>query len=181
MRTAIVATAATAAGLVAANMLGVAAAEAPTGSTAVRSVSVAGVAVVPVTQGASAAVATAAYRVAMSAAVSDGQSKAEFLATKTGAALGAVASIAEGGGSISCTDASGSEYAEYTGEQPDFGYAQPPAGTIRAAAGVAAPSGAPAVKRLHRSKRRRTSPTAKKATAPGCTLSTQVSLTYAIG
>jgi hypothetical protein len=92
MKIAIAATMAAAAGLVAANMLGVAAAEAPTGIP-VRTVSVQGVATVPVGQSANVAVATAAYRQGMAGAVADGQSKAEFLASKAGAMLGSVQSI----------------------------------------------------------------------------------------
>lgn len=181
VRIAIGAIAATAAGLVAANMLGVAAAEAPTG-VSVRTVSVQGVASVPVAQGASIAVSTAAYRLGMTSAVTDGQSKAEFLAGKGGAALGTIQSIAEGGGSISCSDGSGSEYVEYTGEQPDFGYANSSISPIRAASGVAAPTAAPTPKRFRPASKRHKhrSPSAKKATAAGCTLSTQVSLTYSL-
>ena len=168
VRIAIGAIVATAAGLVAANMLGVAAAEAPTG-VSVRTVSVQGVATVPVAQGASIAVSTAAYRLGMTSAVTDGQSKAEFLAGK-------------GGGSISCSDGSGSEYVEYTGEQPDFGYANSSISPIRAASGVAAPTAAPTPKRFRPASKwhKHRSPSAKKATAAGCTLSTQVSLTYSL-
>jgi hypothetical protein len=123
MRSAIAATLAVAAGLVLASMLGVASAEAPTTTTAtpLRTVSVDGVAMVPVAQGANRAVATAVYREGMAGAISDGQGKAEFLASKAGATLGAVQSIVEGGGSIQCTTGGESGYVEYEGEQPDFG------------------------------------------------------------
>ena len=125
MRTAIVATAAGAAALIAASMLGVASAEAPT-TTPIRTVTVEGVAIVPIAQGASAATATAAYRQGMSAAVADGQSKAEYLAGRVGGTIGAAQSVGEGGGSITCIGDGESQYVEYTGEQPDFGYGSSP-------------------------------------------------------
>ncbi len=62
MRSAIAATLVVAAGLVVANMLGVAAAEAPDHGCHVRTVSVEGVATVPIAQDAKLAEATAAYR-----------------------------------------------------------------------------------------------------------------------
>jgi len=168
VRRAIAATLAVAAGLVVVNML-VAAAEAPT-TTPLRTVTVEGVATVPIAQGASLAVATAAYRQGMAAALADGQSKAEFLAGKAGGSVGSVQSIAEGGGSISCTEGEESDYTEYTGEQPDFGS---PSGSVRpiyAAAAPVAKAGKPAAK--HRKKH----PAAKQASATTCTLSTGVSL-----
>jgi hypothetical protein len=178
MRIAIGATMATAAGLLAANMLGVAAAEAPTG-TPLRSVSVQGTATVSIPQGANVAVANATYRQAMGAAVSDGQNKAEFLTSRTGTALGGVQSIAEGGGFISCGNSPGGEYLEYTGEQPDFGSSPTVASPLQAR-GVAAPTTAPRPKVKAKPKKRKT-PAAKKATASGCTLSAQVALVYTIG
>jgi len=177
MRNAVAATLAVVIGLVFANMLGVAAAEAPTTSTTapVRTIAVAGVATVPVAQGANRATATTAYREGMAAALADGQSKAEFLASKAGVTLSSVQSIAEGGGSISCTGGEESEYVEYQGEQPDFGSTGESVSPIEAAA-------APSATALRKpaAKHRKKHPTAKKASAGGCTLSTQVSLTYAI-
>jgi uncharacterized protein YggE len=174
MRRAIAPTIAVAAGLVAANMLGVAAAEAPT-TTPVRTVSVEGVATVPIAQGASLATATAVYRQGMAAAVADGQSKAEFLAGKVGATLGSVQSIAEGGGSIGCTGGEESGYVEYQGEQPDFGSPAESVTPLRAAAAPPAAVGKPTAK--HRKKKHHA---ATKASATACTLSTQVSLVFAI-
>jgi hypothetical protein len=178
MRNVIAATLAVVVGLVFANMLGVAAAEAPTTGTtaAVRTISVEGVATVPVTQDASRATATAAYREGMAAALADGQSKAEFLAGKAGVTLSSVQSIAEGGGSISCTAGAESEYVEYQGEQPDFGSSDQSISPIEAAAAPRAPT-----VRKPAAKRRKKHATAKKASAGSCTLSTQVSLAYAIG
>ncbi len=173
MKSAIAATMAVAAGLFVANMLGVAVAEAPTG-TPLRTVSVEGVATVPIGQGSSAAAATEAYRQGMAAAVADGQSKASFLAGKVGATIGGVQSVAEGGGDINCIG-SESGYVGYEGEQPDFGYAQQP-GVVasRSAAGAAPKPAAKHKKRKH--------PTAKKAATPAsCTLDAQVSLVYTIG
>jgi hypothetical protein len=162
-------------------VLGVAGAETTTTTTSttpasapLRSVSVQGVASAPLAPEANAATATAVYRQAMASAVADGQSKAQFLAEKAGATLGVVQGIAEGGGDISCPAEE-----EYTGEQPDFGYAS--GGGI--VAGASAPALArphtpgtrkPAVK--HTKKHRKTK--AKAATAAVCTLSTQVALTY---
>jgi hypothetical protein len=177
MRNVIAATLAVVAGLVVANMLGVAGAEAPTTSTTapVRTVSVEGVATVPIAQGANRATATATYREGMAAALADGQSKAEFLAGKAAVTLSGVQSIAEDGGSISCTGGGESEYVEYQGEQPDFGSIDESVSPIEAAA-------APRTTVAHKpaAKRRKKHPTAKKASAAGCTLSTQVSLAYAI-
>jgi hypothetical protein len=182
MRIAIAATLMMAAGLVAANMLGVAAAEAPTSSTsAVRTLSVEGVANVPIPQTANVATADAVYRQGMADAVTDGQGKAEFLASKTGVTLGSVQSVVEDGGSISCqgTEGEGEElrYVQYEGEQPDFG-----SGPSVSVGGVAAPAAAatPTLKRAatgkHRKKHKRAS--AKAATNASCTLSAQVSLVY---
>jgi hypothetical protein len=182
MRSAVAAILVVTAGLVLANMLGVAAAEAPTTSTMtpVRTITVDGVATVAVAQGASAAVATAAYREGMAAAVADGQNKAEFLASKTAATLGNVQSVIEGGGSIQCKGEE-SAYLEYEGEQPDFGS---PSVAVRGP--VAAPESAavapnvrkPAVK--HPRKKRKKKPAAKAAAVTACTLQTDVTLVYAI-
>jgi hypothetical protein len=177
MRNVIAATLTVVAGLVVANMLGVAGAEAPTtGTTApVRTITVEGVATVPVTQGANRATATAAYREGMAAALADGQSKAEFLASKAAVTLSGVQSLAEGGGSINCTGGEESEYVAYQGEQPDFGSTSESVSPLEAAA----PPRAPTVRKPP-AKRRKKHPTAKPASAGGCTLSTQVSLVYAI-
>ena len=178
MRSAIAATMAVAAGLVLANMLGVAAAEAPTTTTSARTVSVDGVASVPIAQGANMAVARSVYREGMAGAVADGQSKAEFLAGKTAATLGNVQSVVEGGGSIQCTG--GEEpntYVEYQGEQPDFGSPQSVSRVIAPEAAVA-PVHKPQVKRPKKKHKRK--PAAKAATATTCTLSTDVTLVYAI-
>jgi hypothetical protein len=174
MRSVLAAIMATAAGLVIASTLGVAAAEAPTG-TSVRTVSVQGVASVPIDQSASAAAATAVYRQGMAAAVSDGQSKAEFLTSKAGATLGSVQSIGEGGGYIGCTGGEESG-AEYQGEQPDFGTSPATIVQGRAAPLAEAPP-RPPVRRRHK---RRAGPVAKKAAATTCKLTTQVSLVYSI-
>ena len=182
MRSAIAATMAVVAGLVLANMLGVAAAEAPTIATPVRTVSVDGVASVPVAQGANRAVATSAYREGMAGAVADGQSKAEFLASKTAATLGSVQSIIEGGGSIECTGGEESGYIEYQGEQPDFGspsVSVAPVVAPRALRSTSAPSvRKPAAK--HPKKKKKKKPSAKAATATTCMLSTDVTLVYTL-
>jgi hypothetical protein len=181
VRIAMAAAMATAGGLAAAGMLGVASAEGPT-ATPSRTVSVEGIGTAPVAQGASTAVSSAAYRQGMAAAVADGQNKAEFLASKTGTALGAVQSIGEGGGFISCASGPGGEYMEFTGEQPDFGSSPSTVGSVQASRGVAAPSIAPNTRHTTAKKRRKSkTPSARKATASGCTLTAQVALVYTIG
>jgi hypothetical protein len=178
MRNVIAAIAGVFGALIVVNMLGVASAEAPTG-TPVRTVSVGGIAKVPIAQGADAASATAVYRQGMAAAVSDGQSKAAFLASKAGVTLGSVQSLVEGGGYIGCSGGGESEYVEYQGEQPDFA-APAGGGPVRLSAGASRPRGAPGVRRPGaRHGKRRTAP-ARKAAAPGCTLTAQVSLVYSI-
>ncbi len=174
MKSLITAIFAVAAGLLVASTLGVAAAEAPT-TPPLRTVTVEGVASVPVAQGAKAAAATAVYRQAMANAVLDGQSKAEFLAGKVGATLGSVQSVVEGGGSISCTGGEESGYVEYEGEQPDFGSGSS-VSPITAAKGVAAPRAPTHKPKKKKKKTKRTTPTAKKAATGTCTLTTQVSL-----
>jgi hypothetical protein len=177
MRTAIAAIVALAAGLGAASMLGVASAENTPTTASPRTVSVTGVANVTVAQGASASTATQSYRQGMEAAITDGQSKAEFLASKASVALGSIQSIVEDGGNISCTG--GEEpggYVEYEGEQPDFG-SSPSVGLVE---GVAAPAAKSQVRKPVKRAKRKKKPVAKKATATTCTLSTSVSLVYAI-
>jgi hypothetical protein len=183
MRSAIAATLVVAGGFVFANMMGVASAEAPTTTTTapVPTVSVDGVATVPVAQGANRAIATTAYREGMATAVTDGQSKAEFLASKAGATLGAVQSIVEGGGSIDCTTGGEAGYVEYEGEQPDFGspsVSVSPDVAQRVEGSAVAPTvHKPAVKRKKKKKKK---PSAKAASATSCTLSTDVTLVYAV-
>jgi hypothetical protein len=178
MKPAIAVALAVAAVLVAANMLGVADAEAPTTTTAtpVPTVSVDGVANVPIPQGASLAVATGVYREGMAAALTDGHGKAEYLAGKAGVTLGSVQSIVEGGGSIECRGA-GEEgsYISYEGEQPDFGSYVSRVDTVLPPEAAATP-----VLKAKKKKKKGRAPSAKKASAPGCTLSAQVSLVYAV-
>ena len=166
--------------LIAAGMLGVASAEAPTTASSPPTVSVQGVAIEPIEQSASATTATTVYRQGMAAAVTDGQAKAQFLASSAGVTLGAVQSIVENGGYIGCT---GNEV-EYTGEQPDFG--SPDVGSYegeasvpRVAATAAPVASRPAVKHAKKKKRKQ-APVAKRASTAGCTLTAQVSLTYAV-
>ena len=180
MRVLIPATVVTVIALIAVGMLGVASAEAPTTSTPPPTVSVQGVAIEPIEQSASSATATTVYRQGMTAAVTDGQAKAQFLASSAGVTLGAVQSIVENGGYIDCT---GNEV-EYLGEQPDFG--SPGVGSSggevsvpRIAATAAPVASKPAVKHTKKKKRKQ-APVAKRASAAGCTLTAQVSLTYAI-
>jgi hypothetical protein len=169
---------AAAAALTAASILGVASAEAPT-TTPTRTVNVEGVAVVPISQQANAGQANATYRLGMAAAVSDGQSKAEFLAGKAAAALGPVQTVVEGGGYIQCVGSGEAGGAEYEGAQPDFGSG--PVIRPLQATGVSSPQpGASLNTPAGRHRRHRKRPTAKRAAAATCQLSTRVELTYAI-
>jgi len=147
-------------------MLGVAAAEAPTTAPA-RTVSVVGVASVPIELTASASQANAAYRQGMTVAITDGQEKAAFLAAKAGATVGAAQSISERGGDISCS--SEEQYVEYRGEQPDFATTTATSVPVLQGAKGLAPGA-----RRHKARR----PTAKKAAAVSCTLRTSVGLVY---
>ena len=165
--------------LFAMSALGVAAAEAPTGVSVARTISVQGVAVVPIGSHDSAAAANAVYREGMAKAVADAQSKGAFLAERTAATLGAVDSVIEDGGYIECADAD-TEYASYEGEQPDFGSA--PGGVVQAAPTASAPSSAVARPKVsHRPKVKHHHVTAKKASSLSCNLTAQVSVVYSIG
>ena len=188
MRNAIAAIVLVAVVVLAANALGVAAAEAPTGVTAPAGTSTApasatpapmvgvdGVAKVPVAQGASATVATAAYREAMAAAVADAHTKAEFLAGKAGVTLGSVQSVTEEGGSISCTGGEESAYVEYQGEQPDF----PSAAEAEPEPLLAAPRASVRKKKAHKPVPAK-KPAAKAAEATSCLLSASVSVAYLV-
>lgn len=178
MRSAVAATLAVLAGLTVANMLGVASAEAPT-TTSLRTVTVEGVATTPIDVKADREEADAAYRQAMASAMSDGQSKAEFLAGKAGGTLGPVQSIAERGGSISCSEGEDEEgytlYVAYRGEQPDFGGGNEGETFAAAPKAATAPLATPKAK-----KKKKRKPVAKKASADTCTLSAQVGLVYAL-
>jgi hypothetical protein len=167
--------------LVAAGMLGVASAEAPTTASPPPTVSVQGVATEPIEQSASSTTATTVYRQGMAAAVTDGQAKAQFLASSAGVTLGAVQSIVENGGYIGCT---GDEI-EYLGEQPDFGSpgvgVSPGEVSVPRVDGAATPvAGKPAIKHAKKKKKHKKTPVAKRASVAGCTLTAQVSLTYAV-
>ena len=173
------------AALVAANAIGVAVAEAPT-TTTLRTVSVEGIGTQPISQNANAASATGVYRQAMAAAVADGQSKAEFLTGKVGATLAAAQTVTEDGGGIECSSGGEEGWEAYRGEQPYFGSArnagQVLSSTTSGAARPASPESASTVKRKpSRRHKRHRRPLAKKATAPGCKLTAQVSLVYVMG
>jgi len=166
-------------GLVLSGMLGVASAEAPTSPAPTPTVSVDGVATVPLAQGANQATATAAYRAAMGAALEDGHTKAEYLASKAGVTLGNVQSIVEGDGSIECKSAVGEgepAYVEYEGERPDFGSRA----SVVAPDAAAESRAAQTVRPDRKKKKKKKKPTAKPATAATCTLGTDVALAYAI-
>jgi hypothetical protein len=177
MKILIAAAAVLATALIAVGVLSVASAETTTTSPAavsapLRTVSVEGVASEPLASEASAATATAAYRQGMADAIGDGQAKAQFLAEKTGATLGAAQSIGEGGGSIECPEGQ-----EYQGAQPDFGYASgygAIAGSTVSAAERPTPLTRKPAAKHHKQKRKAKA----KAASVSCTLSTQVALVY---
>lgn len=173
MRTGIASTiGASAALLLGASILGVAAAEAPT-TTPTRTVSVQGVGSAAVEQHASAASATNSYREAMAAALSDGHAKAEFLASKAGVVLGVVQTIVEDGGYIQCSGSGEPNEPSYEGEQPDFGNTTV-VPQVLAGSAHGAPKPLAVVKRKHPKKR----VTAKRAAASGCAVHASVSVAY---
>jgi hypothetical protein len=185
-RVARIAAVALSAGLPALAVSGVADAE-TTSTPPVPTVSVEGVASVPVSQTADQAAATAAYREAMAAAILDGQSKATFLASKVGAAVGAAQGVIEGGGSIECTSKNSegeTSYENYEGAQPDFGSGQSSVLPVAYQHASEVSTGAPTVGTAKPGKttkhHKRKHAHAKKASATTCTLSTSVSLIYAI-
>lgn len=170
---------AVAAVLFAANMLGVAVAEAPT-TTTLRTVSVQGVATLPIGQSDNGSEADAVYREAQSSAVTDAQAKASFLAGKVSGTAATVQSVVEQGGYISCRGGEENDYAEYDGVEPDFGTAPQP--NVVAPTSAAAPEKASSTPahRLTPKRPKHKTPTAKKAAAITCTLSAQVSLVYSM-
>lgn len=192
MRLLITATTVTVVSLLVAGLLGVASAEAPTTTTPPPTVSVQGVAIEPIEQNASSATATAVYRQGMADSITDGQSKAQFLASKAGVTLGSVQSIVEGGGYIGCTGGEESSN-EYQGAQPDFGSPGSTASTPvfnapralnKATPGVRKPAAKHGKKKPKKPSAKQSSATttnAKTASATACTLSTQVSLVYTLG
>jgi hypothetical protein len=162
-------------------MLSVAVAEAPT-VTPLRTISVEGVATLPIGQFADGPTATAVYREGMAAAVTDAQGKASFLAGKVGGTAASVQSVVEGGGYIGCIGGDESSYAEYDGVEPDFGSApQTSVATPLAASSAPAKGSAPTVKRVKPKRATHKRPVAKKAAAVSCTLTAQVSLVYVLG
>jgi hypothetical protein len=173
---------------IAAGALGVASGEGPAGSTAARTVSVGGVGVVPIAVKASAAEATSVYREGMAKALVDAQSKAAFLAEKSGVALGAVVNMVEDGGSIECIGAYEEEgsaaYARYEGEQPDFGWGHDPGVVVGPSGSAVAPTGAvsPARGVPHRPKAKKRKKAHKASTSTArCNLTANVAAIYAIG
>ncbi len=176
MRYALTAFLVAAAALIAVGMLGVASAEAPTGSP-VRTVSVEGVGRAPVAQEANATAANTAYRQAMAAAISDGQEKAQFLAGHVGGTLGAVQSVIEENGGVECEAEGNEEYVRYLGAEPDFGSgrdvrAVAPEAAAQSAPGVVKPGNAKGHKHKKKKKKART------ASVISCTVSAGVALNY---
>lgn len=173
---------------VVAALIGVAAGEGPAGSSASRVVDVEGVGVTPISSNATAAQATAVYREGQAKALSDAQSKAQFIAEKEGVALGVAVTTVEDGGEIECSgwvEGEGySRYVPYEGEQPDFGVARlTSSGSGSAPPQVmgAASKGAPAI--AHRPKGKHKRHAAKKAATgtPSCNLTAELTLAYALG
>jgi uncharacterized protein YggE len=156
-------------------MLGIASAETAT-TPPVRTVSVEGVGGAPIEQEANSAAADAAYRQGMAAAITDAQSKAEFLTAHAGGTVGAVQSIVEDGGGIECTSpGETNSYADYLGAQPDFGTSSVRTVGVVAPEAAAKPTTTPTTKvKRHKKKKAK----AKKSSAASCTVTAQVSVVY---
>jgi hypothetical protein len=170
-------------------LLAVAAGEGPAGSASPRTISVEGTATVAIGAHDSAAAATGVYREGQAKALADGQAKAAFLAEKLGVALGVATSTVEQGGYIECAGTV-DEYAEYEGEQPDFGYGLQPASGASSGSSVPAVGASPAeeagnaVRHVkHRPKRgaKRPARAAAQNAASSCNLTADVALVYAAG
>jgi hypothetical protein len=143
-------------------------------------VSVEGVANVPISPSASQAEADTAYRQGLTAAIGDGHEKAEFLAAQAGAKVGSVQQIAERGGSIECVrpaeEGPMSEYTQYKGAEPDFGSVEP-SGSRFAVAPASTP-GTVSTKTPKPRRKKHKVKAKKAAVSVRCTLSTQVGLSY---
>lgn len=137
-----------------------------------HTVTVQGVAEVPISASANQPAAVAAYRAAMAAAIADGLSKAQFLAAQVGTTLFSPAAvtpgIVEGSGSINCPSG-----VEYSGSQPDwaFGGGQFAASTPAPVAKVIRPSTA------HKKKRPKHH-LVKKAATQSCSISAGLTITF---
>jgi hypothetical protein len=117
----------------------------------------------------------------MAKALADAQTKGVFLATNSGTTLGGALTVTEQGGYIECADPSG--YAEYQGEQPDFGYGLQVNVTPDkedAAAPEAASSVGSSRQVSHRPKVKSKHPVAKKAAVTSCNLTAQVAVVYGV-
>jgi Protein of unknown function (DUF541) len=161
-------------GLLVADLVGGATAQTTTSSSPApappRVVSVEGIGTAPLSSAADAATATAAYRAAQGAAVSDGLTKAQFLAGKAGVDVGEVQSIAEDGGYVDCGSG------DYTGVQPDFG--SPSGGFLSASSAPASGAASPAAPKPKAKAKKKSKKKAKSAQAVTCTVQAQVSLSY---
>ncbi len=137
-----------------------------------HTVTVQGVAEVPISASADQPAAVAAYRAAMAAALADGLSKAQFLAAQVGTTVLSPASVSpgilEGSGYISCPSG-----VEYSGRQPDWGFGGVPIAVSAPVAKTTRPT------TVHHKRRKRH--TVKKATSPSCTLSTGLTISYVFG
>jgi hypothetical protein len=143
-------------------------------------VGVEGLATVPISKTASPAEANASYRQALAESIEEGLEKAEFLASKTGAKVGSIQQISEDGGSIKCAVYAevGPEYdsESYEGAEPDFGSVVVRSGYFEAPPRAPVDASSHVVSKKHRKKHKAK---AKKAAAKnGCSLSTQILLSY---
>lgn len=133
-----------------------------------HTVTVQGVAEVPIGASANQPAAVAAYRAAMAAAIADGLSKAQFLAAQVGTTLDNISpGIVEGSGYINCPSG-----VEYSGSQPDwaFGGGQFAASTPAPVAKVTRPSTAHKKRPKHHA--------VKKAASPSCSISAGLTITF---
>lgn len=151
----------------------------PTGGTPAPTVNVEGSGSAPISKTASAAEAQAAYHQALAAAVAAGLEKAGYMATLTGAQVGAIQEISEDGGDVACALHAevGPLYESepYEGAPLDIGYVGRVAVAPEQAAAAAASQKAPPAGKKRKKKRK---PKAKKSDLSGCTVTTVLLLTY---
>ena len=166
-----------AAALIAAGLLGVASAEAPT-TTPVRTVGVEGTGNAPIAREANATAANAAYRQAMAAAISDGLEKAQFLATRVGGTLGAVQSVVEENGVRQLRRGRQRIQLPTWAWNRTSGVGRPPSGRFeQAAPSASSRSRGSSPTTAHKSKPKKKKK-AKKASAVSCTVSASVAVNY---
>ena len=145
-------------------------------------ISVEGVSNVAISQTANQAEANTAYRRGLTAAISDGHEKAEFLAAGTGATVGAIQQVIERGGYIECAQPAEegplTEYQQYKGAEPDFGSVESSGSRFAVAPESAAGTRSTKTTKPKTKKKKHKAKAKKAAVAVSCTVSTQLVLSY---